>query len=36
VQQLQGDIAELIVIDGSITPHHFAQLEADLKKKYGL
>jgi hypothetical protein len=36
VQQLQGDIAELVVIEGNITPRHFAQLEADLKKKYGL
>jgi serine/threonine-protein kinase len=36
VQRLQGDIAELIVIDGNITPRHFAQLEADLKKKFGL
>jgi tRNA A-37 threonylcarbamoyl transferase component Bud32 len=36
VQQLQGDIAELIVISGPIGPRTFAELEADLKTKFGL
>ena len=36
IQQLQGDIAEVIVINGAIASSTFASLEADLKKKFGL
>ncbi|MFI5299180.1 MAG: protein kinase [Polyangiales bacterium] len=36
IQQLQGDIAEVIVISGPIEPQTFAKLETDLKETFGL
>ncbi len=36
IQQLHGDIAEVVIVHGSITPADLAQLESYLKTKYAL
>ena len=36
IQRLQGDIAEIVVIDGSLPSTEFSSLEWELMQKYGL